>query len=78
MATNDPNLETQLIHHLHETTYADLDPAAVECCKRLIMDTIGVAFPGRSAPGVPEMVSLMASWGGDRGASVLFEPFKIA
>jgi len=78
MSENDPKLETQLIDHLYDTTYADLDPAAVACCKRLVMDTIGVAFPGRSAPGVPEMVSLMASWGGERGASVLFEPFKIA
>jgi 2-methylcitrate dehydratase PrpD len=78
MAINDPKLETRLIDHLHDTNYADLDPAAVECCKRLVMDTIGVAFPGRSAPGVPEMVSLMAAWGSDRGASVLFEPFKIA
>lgn len=78
MATNHAKLETRLIQHLHDTTYADLDPAAVACCKRLIMDTIGVAFPGRSAPGVPEMVSLLASWASDGGSSVLFESFKIA
>lgn len=78
MATNHPKLETRLIQHLHDTTYADFDPASVACCKRLIMDTIGVAFPGRSAPGVPEMVSLLASWASDGGASVLFESFKIA
>lgn len=78
MLENDPKLENRLIDHLHDITYADLDPAAVASCKRLIMDTLGVAFPGRSAPGVPEMVSVMETWRSTKGSSVLFAPFKVA
>lgn len=78
MSENNLNLENRLVDHLHGIGYADLDPAAVTCCKRLLMDTLGVAFPGRLAPGVPEMASLMESWQSGRGASVLFAPFKVA
>ncbi|MEE4609408.1 MAG: MmgE/PrpD family protein [Desulfobacteraceae bacterium] len=78
MSENDPKLETRLIDHLYDTDFADLDPAAVACCKRLTMDTLGVAFPGRLAPGIPEMASVMESWQSHRGASVLFAPFKAA
>jgi 2-methylcitrate dehydratase PrpD len=71
-------LETRLIDHLSQTTFENLDPHAVACCKRLLMDTIGVAFPGRRAPGCPEMLAIMESWQSDRGASVLFAPYKVA
>ncbi len=78
MPETDLNLESRLIDHLAAVGFADLDAQTVTCCKRLILDTFAVAFPGRLAPGVPEMSALMESWSGDRGTSVLFAPFKVA
>ncbi len=78
MSRLDLELETRLIDLLAQTDYSDLDDQAVACCKRLVMDTLGVAFPGRQAPGCPELLAMVESWQGGRGSSVLFAPFKAA
>ena len=78
MPNSEARLETQLIDHLSRVRYEDLDPAAVACCKRLVMDTLAVAFPGRLAPGCPQMRAMVESWPCAQGASVLFAPFKAA
>ena len=78
MTHTDLELETRLIDHLSQITYPDLDVHTLACCKRLLMDTLAVAFPGRLAPGCPEMRALMESWQSPRGAAVLFAPFKLA
>ena len=78
MTVSAPQLETRLIEHLCRIGYDDLDEATVTCCKRLVMDTLAVAFPGRTAPGCPEVRALVESWQCPQGASVLFTSFKAA
>lgn len=78
MSNSENRIETRLIDYLDRIRYEDIDPAAVDCCKRLVMDTLAVAFPGRLAPGCPEMRALMESWQSPGGASVLFSPFRLA
>lgn len=72
------NLTLQLVEHAVNTRYDDLPPKAVEFCKRLIMDTFGVAFPGSCAPGCREVVELLRSWGGTPVCSIFAYPGKIA
>jgi 2-methylcitrate dehydratase PrpD len=78
MPKTEPMLEEQLIDHLFATGYDDLDTETVRACKRLIMDALGVTFPGSRAPGCPELLQLMASWKSGSGASVLLHGFQIA
>lgn len=71
MPTIEPTLEERLIDHIARTGFDDLDAQTIDCCKKLILDTLGVAFPGRRAPGCPEVVDLLSVWQTDRGAAVL-------
>jgi len=64
-------LEEGLVGHLVNTRYEDLPLEAVQYCKLLVMDSLGVVFPGRTAPGCQEVVKLAQTWGGGAGASLL-------
>ncbi|WP_167527736.1 MmgE/PrpD family protein [Desulfosarcina alkanivorans] len=70
MPTIEPSLEQLLVDHIAGTGFDDLDAQAVSCCKKLILDALGVTFPGRQAPGCPEIVDLLATWQTAQGASV--------
>ena len=65
------NLEYKLIDHITKVRYEDLPPEAVDCCKLLIMDALGVTFPGSQAPGCPEVAGLAHAWRSESGASIL-------
>jgi len=65
------NLEEKLTEYVANVTYDDLPAEAVDYCKLLLMDTLGVAFPGSRAPGCPEITELAGMWAVDAGASVL-------
>jgi len=65
------NLEYKLIDHITKVRYEDLPPEAVDCCKLLIMDALGVIFPGSLAPGCPEVAGLAQAWRSESGASIL-------
>ena len=71
------NLENRLVDHLVDTRYEDLDTETIRCCKQLIMDTLGVTFPGSRAPGCRETAALMKDWQSVRGASVLIDGFTL-
>jgi len=68
---NARSLEEILVRHLAGTQYEDLPAEAVRYCKLLVMDSLGVVFPGKSAPGCREVVKLAEKWGGKEGASLL-------
>jgi len=53
------------------TSWEEITPAAVEACKKVILDTIGVAIAGWSAPGIQGTVRQMQKWGGRNEATVL-------
>ena len=64
-------LEKILVGHLVNTKYEDLPLDCIQYCKLLIMDSLGVVFPGSIAPGCREIVKLAENWGGDSGSSLL-------
>lgn len=71
MTTAQTPLEEIIVDHIAENRFDDLDEQTIDCCKKLILDTLGVAFPGRQAPGSREVVDFVTSWQTVRGASVL-------
>jgi 2-methylcitrate dehydratase PrpD len=76
MTTAQTPLEEIIVDHIAETQFDDLDVQTIDACKRLILDTLGVAFPGRQAPGSREVVDLVTSWQTVQGASVLLSGTK--
>ena len=72
----DLKLENRLIEHIAKVRYEDLPPEAVAYCKLLIMDTLGVVFPGSLAPGCTEVADLAREWRCESGASVLIYGHK--
>ncbi len=78
MTAMEPALEKRLIEHVARTGFDDLDAESVRCCKKLVMDSLGVVFPGSRAPGCPEIVDLLGSWQSRAGASVFLTGFRTA
>lgn len=71
-------LEERLVDHLTGTGYDDLKPEAIHRCKQLLMDSLGVTFPGSRAPGCMETAALMEQWQSLRGATVLVHGGTVA
>jgi 2-methylcitrate dehydratase PrpD len=65
------DLESRLLDHLSGVQYEDLPEAVVSYCKLLIVDALGVTFPGSRAPGCQAVIALTKSWGADSGSRVL-------
>ncbi|MFQ6111399.1 MAG: MmgE/PrpD family protein [Nitrospinota bacterium] len=59
-----------LSEYIHETTFERLPPEVVEVTKHFILDTLGVALAGSSAPGCREVVALIEEWGGKPESTV--------
>ncbi|MBW1642441.1 MAG: MmgE/PrpD family protein [Deltaproteobacteria bacterium] len=70
------NLEYKLIDHITKVHYEDLPPETVDYCKLLLMDALGVTFPGSLAPGCPEVASLARAWRSESGSSILIHGDK--
>ena len=75
---SNAGLAEAVVDFCAQTTYEDIPPQAREYTKLLIMDTLGVALPGRLAPGVPQVADLAARWGGSSLSTLLFRDLKIA
>ncbi|MBI2906119.1 MAG: MmgE/PrpD family protein [Chloroflexi bacterium] len=59
-------------------TYADLPPEAVEATKKDILDTLGTAVAGSSAPGSREIVELMTEFGGPPESTIVMSGERVA
>ncbi len=59
-----------LSEYIRETTFERLPPEVVEVTKHFILDTLGVALAGSSAPGCKEVVALIGEWGGKPESTV--------
>ncbi len=70
------NPETRLIDHVAQIRYEDLPSEAIDYCKLLIVDTLGVIFPGSLAPGCREVADLARTWGSESGSTVLIHGYK--
>ncbi len=57
------------IDFIHSTTFGDLSGKVVDRTKRFILDTLGVAIAGSSAPGCRETLEVYGDWGGKEEAT---------
>lgn len=58
--------------HSHEVS-----KAALEACKKVVLDTVGVSLAAWNAPGIPGVYKQLTGWGGAQEASVLFHGSKL-
>lgn len=65
------DVEGLVARHIVNTRYEDLPPEAVRATKEHLLDTIGVAVGGSSAPGCKLLLDQMREWGGKEESSVL-------
>ncbi len=69
--------EERLINHVSNVRFEDLPGEVVRYCKLLMIDSLGVVFPGSRAPGCPELINLVKSWGGqESGSTILIHGHK--
>ena len=67
----------KLVDHVTGTQFNDLPEAVVDNAKRFILDSLGVAIAGSSAPGCKEVVDLVKEWGGKPEATILIYGGKV-
>ena len=60
-----------LIRNFRAIRFEDIPGEAVEAAKKNLLDTLGAALAGSSAPGCQEVIALVREWGGNREASVI-------
>ena len=79
MATSAPRLQTapaapsisqSIAEHVVACNYAALPASSVAAAKRLMLDTLAVAWAGTTAPGAPEAHGLLSEEGGRGDSSV--------
>ena len=74
MTTTDKKaktIEDLLVDHIYHLRFEDLPKEAVNACKLLIMDSLGVSFPGSRAPGCDAVQGLAKAWTTHAGAHLL-------
>jgi 2-methylcitrate dehydratase PrpD len=61
----------ELAKYIADTKFDDIPSEALIIAKRFILDSLGVAIAGSTAPGIREIMKLIESWGG-RPESTIF------
>jgi 2-methylcitrate dehydratase PrpD len=72
------DIVTELIKHIVNTQFEDLPHDVIEEEKKFIIDSLGVAIAGSSAPGCKEIVDLIKEWGGKPEATIIAYGDKVA
>ncbi len=57
--------------------FEDIDRETVENTKKRILDVIGCAIGGASAPGNPALIKLVKDWGGKEEAVILAHGIRV-
>src|SRR4030043_872430 len=57
--------------------YDDLPREAVEVTKKEVLDLLGVALAGFTAPGVKELLEIITDWGGREESSIILCKQKV-
>lgn len=60
----------QIIENIVRTRFEDIPSSAINACKKSILDAFGTTIAGSSAPGVGNVLKLLAHWGGREEATV--------
>jgi len=66
-----------LARHVCRTGYADLPASAVESARRDILDTFGCMLGGSGSPGIDELYTVIARWGGREESRVLLRGTRL-
>ena len=66
-----------LAQHVCRTGYGDLPASAVESARRDILDTLGCMLGGSGSPGIDELFSVIARWGGSEESRVLLRDTRL-
>ncbi len=74
--TETKNIEGHLTDYIYNLKFEDLPKETVSYCKLLIMDSLGVTFPGSRAPGCDAVCGLAKSWRTDAGSHLLVHGIK--
>jgi 2-methylcitrate dehydratase PrpD len=67
----------QFTKNFINTHYEDLDLRVVEVTKKEVLDLLGVALAGFAAPGIRELLDIVADWGGKRESSIIYCKQKV-
>lgn len=66
-----------LCRHIVATEYDHLPAEVITSTKRFILDTLGVAIAGSSAPGCPAVADMVQDWGGKEESTVIVYGGKV-
>ena len=66
-----------LAAHVCATQFTDLPESAVAAARADILDTLGCALGGSSAPGIAELMKVTTRWGGLEEAGVLLSAARL-
>jgi 2-methylcitrate dehydratase PrpD len=61
----------QFVKNFVGIQYEDLPREVVEVTKKEVLDLLGVALAGFSAPGVKELLDVITDWGGKRESRMI-------
>src|SRR3954449_3633918 len=75
MMTDDP--AWAFAGHICHASYADLPASAVESARRDILDTFGCMLGGIGSPGIDELFSVIARWGGNEESRVVLRDARL-
>lgn len=67
----------KILNNITKIKYDDLPEAVVDNTKKFILDSLGVAIAGSSAPGCKEIVDLVKEWSGKPEASLIVHGGKV-
>ncbi len=73
--TQDPAFA--LAEHVCRTGFADLPASTVESARRDILDTFGCMLGGSGSPGIDELCTVIAHWGGREESRVLLRGMNL-
>lgn len=74
---SETGIEQRLIENIYSTGFDDLGRDVIESCKRLIVDSLGVTFPGATAPGCQNVLDIVTPWACEPGSSLLIMGGKV-
>ena len=77
MAYNKEDIIFELVRNAIRTKYSDLPSDVIQITKRFILDTIGTAFAGSSAPGCRNIVDLINKRGGKKESTIWIHGGKV-
>ena len=71
------DLVYDLAANVAKVKYGDLPEDVVEITKKFILDTLGCAIAGSSAPGCSTVVDLIKDWGGKEESTIMVYGGKV-